>query len=43
MRSNARGTDRTIARGTGLDPSTREAYVFAWDPARRRVAWKRVP
>ena len=33
----------TITRGSSMDPVTREAFVFAWDVARREVLWKMVP
>jgi len=33
----------TIVRGSTMDPVTREAHVFAWDVAKRRVAWRVVP
>ena len=35
------GTD--IVRGSGTDPCTKEARLFAWDAAKRKVLWDFVP
>ena len=33
----------TIARGSSMDPVTKEAFVFAWDVGRRKLLWKATP
>lgn len=32
----------TVARGSGMDPVTKEAHLFAWDIRRRKLLWKKI-
>ena len=33
----------SIGRGSGTDPVTEEAHLFAWDAARQKLLWKQIP
>ena len=32
-----------ISRGSGMDPATKEAYLFAWDAQTQKMKWKLIP